>query len=929
MALSKTNIKTLIQNTLIKFYTDIFKPDLENHTHNYAGSSEIGGAANSSIKLTTLRAVKITEGLHSLTQYFNGTENLTIPVDFINEAYIQSGGKNLIGKYSPIDASMVPELGANRLAFVKDNSVTIESSIDGGTTWNTVTVEKPNILFSGCSNAGIYIGNDSSISIDKSKYMIRFTIDCSAAPLYSVLNKFIIFVSTNGSTGCYCTIQGKTNENANTDTWTTYADKIEVKGWSGYNVINTTIVCGGTGTDQNKYLRFIFGVTSHDSSIKYSGLQILKIMGFGGVGWQTPSWLAGTGNIYKYDANQNATFPNKVTAEEFSGKVKMTDVAGVLPIDKGGTGRALTKTPNALLRFSGVENYFSTIATKNGALYASEDNGTANFGILPIAQGGTGSTTVDEVRENISVYSKSETDEKFNSHTHNYAGSSSAGGSATSAEKLSQSRTLTIGNAEKSFDGSSNVSWTLSEIGAAKEKHTHDEYDNPGFSCVIVNESEEIIAEGPNEVIAIVEGSNISLDFANSDYGDRAIRINNAGVRSVSTGSTNGTVSVDMGGTTTDVAIKGLGSAAYTNSNAYATSGHTHNYAGSSSVGGSATSADKVNSSLTIQTNGTSAAVFDGSVNKTVNITPTNIGALPLSGGTLTGKLILNSNSGLNMANGVDFGAYDTEGNAITLATLTPLNIARFGTTKYETYISTSGELRVVKDYDSSSDGYGNLRIRNIYFRNTLDDSVNHLGKIESDSTGAITLSSTNAVILKGHSGYTDSTNCGLEYKRITNSSNSYPVLRPLTTGLARLGTTSLRWQGIYSATAVDVGSDRRLKEDIININENLENMFMELRPVIYKLKENDDHRIHSGFIAQEVEESMNNNNISYEEFAALNKSMPDDDVEPKFYTEDGEPDYEYSLKYTEFIPLNTHMIQKAFKRIEELEKRILELESK
>jgi hypothetical protein len=49
-------------------------------------------------------------------------------------------------------------------------------------------------------------------------------------------------------------------------------------------------------------------------------------------------------------------------------------------------------------------------------------------------------------------------------HTHNYAGSSSAGGAATSAAKLSTARTLTIGATGKSFNGSANVSWDLKEI---------------------------------------------------------------------------------------------------------------------------------------------------------------------------------------------------------------------------------------------------------------------------------------------------------------------------------------------------------------------------------------------------------------------------------------------------------------------------------
>ena len=68
----------------------------------------------------------------------------------------------------------------------------------------------------------------------------------------------------------------------------------------------------------------------------------------------------------------------------------------------------------------------------------------------------------------------------------------------------------------------------------------------------------------------------------------------NSGVRSIASGSTNGTISVNTNGTSKDIAVKGLGSAAYTASTAYATSGHTHNYAGSSSAGGVATDADKL-----------------------------------------------------------------------------------------------------------------------------------------------------------------------------------------------------------------------------------------------------------------------------------------------------------------------------------------------
>lgn len=66
--------------------------------------------------------------------------------------------------------------------------------------------------------------------------------------------------------------------------------------------------------------------------------------------------------------------------------------SGVLPLSRGGTGRALTRTSNAIIRFSSSSDYFSTTATKSGAMYATSSNGSPQFGTLPIAQGGTGAT---------------------------------------------------------------------------------------------------------------------------------------------------------------------------------------------------------------------------------------------------------------------------------------------------------------------------------------------------------------------------------------------------------------------------------------------------------------------------------------------------------------------------------------------------------
>ena len=63
------------------------------------------------------------------------------------------------------------------------------------------------------------------------------------------------------------------------------------------------------------------------------------------------------------------------------------------------------------------------------------------------------------------------------------------------------------------------------------------------------------------------------------------------------------------------------------NTSDYAVAGHTHNYAGSSSSGGAATSANKVNAALTINLNGTSQGAWDGSSAKSISITAASVGA--------------------------------------------------------------------------------------------------------------------------------------------------------------------------------------------------------------------------------------------------------------------------------------------------------------
>lgn len=68
--------------------------------------------------------------------------------------------------------------------------------------------------------------------------------------------------------------------------------------------------------------------------------------------------------------------------------------------------------------------------------------------------------------------------------------SSDITGNSATATKLATARTLTIGATGKTFDGSANVSWSLSDIGAASSSHTHGDISNTGtISSVAVSAS--------------------------------------------------------------------------------------------------------------------------------------------------------------------------------------------------------------------------------------------------------------------------------------------------------------------------------------------------------------------------------------------------------------------------------------------------------
>lgn len=179
----------------------------------------------------------------------------------------------------------------------------------------------------------------------------------------------------------------------------------------------------------------------------------------------------------------------------------------------------------------------------------------------------------------------------------------------------------------------------------------------------------------------------------------------------------------------------------------------------------------------------------------------------------------------------------------------------------------------------------------------------------------------------------------------------------PRTDNTYTLGESSGRWKQLYANTSTISTSDRNLKDNIedLKLNDKWLEFFMMLQPKSYIFKNGNSGRTHVGFVAQDVEYAMEKCGLSSFDFAGFCKDQKMErvteiqeiphsaneetgreawveekkfEVEKPVFDDDGKPVYIYSLRYEEFIALNTMIIQKQQNKINDLESRISIIES-
>lgn len=164
-------------------------------------------------------------------------------------------------------------------------------------------------------------------------------------------------------------------------------------------------------------------------------------------------------------------------------------------------------------------------------------------------------------------------------------------------------------------------------------------------------------------------------------------------------------------------------------------------------------------------------------------------------------------------------------------------------------------------------------------------------------------------------------------------------AFRPATDNHTDLGLSSKRWRNIYTCTPVIVTSDRNKKTNINALDDELTKRFIRgLIPYSYKMIDGTSDRTHTGLIAQDIEELLNKLNIDTKDFAGFIKSPRTREIEEQVIDEEGnsvldengneetkvrvetiEGEYDYALRYEEFISPLIRFVQLQDKDISEL----------
>lgn len=197
--------------------TDLIETEIEEHVTNKSNphgvtKSQIGlgsvvNAGQTATPASGSNSYFTAGGAYTLQQNLNNSiEDATL------QANQQWGGPDIAGSLSPVEVVATPTVGANKLAFCNTNGVTIEYSINGGSTWNDYQATESQItnFFNGRGSNFILGKKGETVGSGSVQDKLRITLDATAMGVYFRIKRLLINVSTNGTSGLHVDIERAT-----------------------------------------------------------------------------------------------------------------------------------------------------------------------------------------------------------------------------------------------------------------------------------------------------------------------------------------------------------------------------------------------------------------------------------------------------------------------------------------------------------------------------------------------------------------------------------------------------------------------------------------------------------------------------------------------------------------------------------------------
>ena len=225
----------------------------------------------------------------------------------------------------------------------------------------------------------------------------------------------------------------------------------------------------------------------------------------------------------------------------------------------------------------------------------------------------------------------------------------------------------------------------------------------------------------------------------------------------------------------------------------------------------------------------------------------------------------------------------------------------------------------------------------------SLDDSIeSHTSTLSADSLNihssnwsSDTYYGAEGVYCDGTSGLSITHNSGAGRASYTFEDYSFYPYRSSSYTSPLLGNSSHKWDSIYAKTGTIQTSDRTQKTNVANLETELtKKIIMGLIPCSYGMADGTSGRTHYGLIAQDVEELLNNLGLTSYDFAGFIKS-PKKNI--RYEDENGnklkkpveeivEGEYDYALRYDEFIAPLISVVQEQQKTIDKQQEDIEQL---